>query len=199
MHSFIVLLSFHLFENYDNNTECSESDFQTFYSGEIYYGSTNCNISFGVDILLVKEIYRHKAISPIPGAPPHLCGLMNLRGRIVTVIDLGVCLNRPATDNIEACRLLIFKTQSEIRDYAHEDFLKDVYLGEDIVGFLINRMDDVLTVENKDILPTPPNLADVDEDLIKGVIRQGKQLVILLDLPAVLESVMSAVVESKES
>jgi len=154
---------------------------------------------FGVDILLVKEIYRHKAISPIPGAPPHLCGLMNLRGRIVTVIDLGVCLNRPATDNIEACRLLIFKTQSEIRDYAHEDFLKDVYLGEDIVGFLINRMDDVLTVENKDILPTPPNLADVDEDLIKGVIRQGKQLVILLDLPAVLESVMSAVVESKES
>jgi len=199
LHSFIVLLSFHLFENYDNNTECSESDFQTFYSGEIYYGSTNCNISFGVDILLVKEIYRHKAISPIPGAPPHLCGLMNLRGRIVTVIDLGVCLNRPATDNIEACRLLIFKTQSEIRDYAHEDFLKDVYLGEDIVGFLINRMDDVLTVENKDILPTPPNLADVDEDLIKGVIRQGKQLVILLDLPAVLESVMSAVVESKES
>lgn len=147
---------------------------------------------FGVDILLVKEIYRHKAISPIPGAPPHLCGLMNLRGRIVTVIDLSVCLNRPATEHVEECRLLIFKTQQEIREYGHEEFLKDVYVGEDIVGFLIDRMDDVLTVENKDILPTPPNLGDVDEHLIKGVIRQGKQLVILLDLPAVLESVMGA-------
>jgi len=153
---------------------------------------------FGVDILLVKEIFRHKAISSIPGAPPHLYGLMNLRGRIVTVIDLNVCLNRPATDNIEDCRLLIFKTQPEIRDYGHEEFLKNIYVGEDIVGFLIDRMADVLTIENKDILPTPPNLADVYEHLIKGVIRQGKHLVILLDVSAVLEEVMAAVGKESE-
>lgn len=143
---------------------------------------------FGVDILLVKEIYRHKVISPIPGAPTHLRGLMNLRGQVVTVIDLNVCLNRPEIENIEGCCLLIFKIQQEITEYG----LKDVYVGEDIVGFLIDRMDDVLSVEDIEILPTPPHLQNVDEHLIKGVIRHGKRLVILLDIPALLEGVMNA-------
>jgi len=149
----------------------------------------------GVDILLVKEIYRYKAISPIPDAPTHLRGLMNLRGRVVTVIDLSVCLNRPAATNIDDCRLLILKTQEEIRNYINKGLLEDASLGEDIVGFLIDQMDDVLTIENEAILPPPPNLVDIDEALVRGVIKQGEQLVILLDVTAVLGLVMNAAID----
>ncbi|MDM8549166.1 chemotaxis protein CheW [Desulfobacterales bacterium HSG2] len=149
----------------------------------------------GVDILLVKEIYRYKAISPIPDAPEHLRGLMNLRGRVVTVIDLSVCLNRPAAANIDDCRLLILKTQEEIRNYINKEILEDTSLGEDIVGFLIDQMDDVLTIENEAILPPPPNLVDIDEALVRGVIKQGEHLVILLDVTAVLGLVMNAATE----
>jgi len=146
----------------------------------------------GLDILLVKEVYRHMSISPIPDAPPHLRGLMNLRGRVITVIDLNVCLNRPPASDITESRLLILKTQKEIRNYKNMEYLEDVCVGDDIVGFLIDRMDDVLTVEEKDILPVPSNIVDIDEGLMTGVVRQGDQLVILLDVTAVLELVMNA-------
>ncbi|QTA88418.1 chemotaxis protein CheW [Desulfonema magnum] len=155
------------------------------------------NTLFGVDILLVKEVYRHMTVNPIPNAPNHLLGLMNLRGRVVTVIDLNVCLNRLPETNTGDRRLLILKTREEIKKYINNNQLNDVFLGEDIVGFLIDKMDDVLTVENEEILPPPPNIADLDEDIIEGIIKQGKRLVILLDVTVVLELVMNAAVEAE--
>ena len=150
----------------------------------------------GLDILLVKEVYRHMSISPIPDAPDHLRGLMNLRGRVVTIIDLNVCLNRPASSDIQGCRLLILKTQEEIRQYKQK-YLESVYLGEDIVGFLIDRMDDVFTVNQDDILPPPPNIVEINEALIEGVIKQGNRLVILLDVTALLKLVMDVTTDSE--
>ena len=149
----------------------------------------------GIDILLVKEVYRHKAMSPIPDGPAHLLGLMNLRGRVVTVIDLNISMNRPPRVRRDNCRLLILKTQEEIRKYSDKEFLEDVRLGEDIVGFLIDEMDDVLPLVNEEILPPPPHLVDIDSDLIEGVIKQGNRLIILLDVTAVLDIVMNASIE----
>jgi len=149
----------------------------------------------GIDILLVKEVYRHKAMSLIPDAPAHLLGLMNLRGRVVTLIVFYISMHRPPRVRRDNCRLLILKTQEEIRKYADKEFLEDVRLGEDIVGFLIDEMDDVLTIENEEILPPPPHLVDIDGDFIEGVIKQGNRLIILLDVTAVLDIVMNASIE----
>lgn len=55
-------------------------------------------------------------VNPIPNAPNHLLGLMNLRGRVVTVIDLNVCLNRLPETNTGDRRLLILKTREEIKN-----------------------------------------------------------------------------------
>ncbi|OQX26051.1 MAG: hypothetical protein BWK80_12445 [Desulfobacteraceae bacterium IS3] len=145
----------------------------------------------GVDILLVKEIYRHQSVNPIPDAPLHLCGLMNLRGRVVTVINLSVCLNRPGPADMEKSRLLILKTQEDIRACSCKELLEDVWLGDDIVGFLIDKMDDVLSVESEDILPPPPNIADIENDLIEGIIKRKDRLVILLNVTAILELIMN--------
>jgi len=153
----------------------------------------------GVDILLIKEVYRHMIISPIPDAPRFLRGLMNLRGRVVTIIDLNLCLNRPEISEINDGRLLIFKTQDEIINYKRKgELLENVNLGEDIFGFLIDKMDDVLTVEDDAIFPPPPNIADIEENLIAGLVKQGDRLVILLNVSAVLERVISVTNEAKE-
>jgi len=146
----------------------------------------------GIDILLVKEINRQVNISPIPDAPPQLLGLMNLRGRVVTVIDLNVCLGRPPTGNIDDARLLILKTREDIMDFVAGGHLADLAVGEDIVGFIIDRMDDVAAVEDDEILPPPPNVADIGEDLIRGVIKLENRLIVLLDVEAVLADVMGA-------
>ncbi len=148
---------------------------------------------FGVEILLVKEIYRHMSITKIPDAPAHLRGLLNLRGKVVTVIDLNVCLNRPAADDIRDCRLLILKTRDEIMKYGSGMNIAGMNLGEDIVGFLIDGMDDVLTVGKDEILPPPPNLVEVDGELIEGVIKLGEKLVLVLDVTEVLNRVMNVV------
>jgi purine-binding chemotaxis protein CheW len=150
------------------------------------------NTRIGIDILLVREVYRHMSVTPVPDSPPHLNGLMNLRGRVVTVIDLNVCLSRPPAEDIESNRLLVMKTDKEIEKYKSEGLLKEIAIGEDMVGFLIDRMDDVLSIEDSEIFPSPPHLDEVEEALIEGVIKQGEELVILLDVTALLEKVMEA-------
>jgi len=146
----------------------------------------------GIDILLIKEVYRHMSITSIPDSTAHLKGLMNLRGRVVTVIDLNVCLNRAPSENIETSRLLVLKTDSEISKYKIAGALGNFSLGDDIVGLLIDQMDDVIAIDSSEIFPAPPNLDEAEESLIEGVIKQGNQLIIILDLNAVLEKIIQA-------
>lgn len=145
----------------------------------------------GVDILLVKEVYRSVSITPIPDAPDHIRGLMNLRGRVVTVMDLDVCLNRPPDTQKKEHYLLILKTDDEIKGYQKQGALAGVSLGDDIASFLIDKMDDVIEVETSEILPPPPNLEEVEGDLVEGVIKKGESLVILLDITSILDSVIN--------
>ncbi|MCD6308579.1 MAG: purine-binding chemotaxis protein CheW [Candidatus Latescibacteria bacterium] len=144
----------------------------------------------GLDILIVKEVYRHMDLTPVPDAPPHMSGLMNLRGRVVTVVDFGACLNLVKEEPHEK-KLLIMKTNAEILKYQQKGLLADVSLGDDIVGFLIDDMDEVLTVEDEDVLPTPPNLDTVDRQLIEGVVKLKNKLVLILDINAILERILS--------
>lgn len=156
------------------------------------------NTRLGIDILLVKEVYRHMSVTPIPDSPSHLGGLMNLRGRVVTVIDLNVCLNRPSSENVDTSRLLVLKTDEEIGKYKTSGQLKNIDLGDDIVGLLIDRMDDVVNINDSDIFPAPSNQNEVDDALIEGVIKQEDELIIILDIDAVLERIMQACNNTEE-
>lgn len=149
----------------------------------------------GVDILLVKEVYRKVSITPIPDAPEHIRGLLNLRGRVVTVMDLHVCLNRQSQNQLGENYLLILKTDDEIKGYQKQGELMNISLGEDIAGFLIDQMDDVIEVESDEILPPPPNLEYIEKELVEGVIKKGETLVILLDVTAILNNVLSVMAE----
>jgi len=151
----------------------------------------------GLDILLVKEVYRGVSTTPIPDAPEQIRGLMNLRGRVVTVMDLNTCLNRQTSEKGTENYLLILKTDEEIKGYQKKGDLAGISLGDDIAGFLIDQMDDVIEVETGEILPSPPNLEEVEAKLVEGIIKKGDLLVILLDITAVLESVMKVMKDEK--
>lgn len=148
------------------------------------------DMCLGLDILLVREVYRGVTITPIPDAPQRIRGLINLRGRVVTVMDLNVCLNREAEQKSRENYLLILKTDSEIKAYLEAEQLSGVSLGEDIAGFLIDQMDDVIEIEEEDINPPPPNLEGIRGDLVEGVIKKDERLVILLNVTAILDSIM---------
>lgn len=147
----------------------------------------------GVDILLVKEVYRGMRMSPVPGAPPQLAGLMNLRGRVVSVVDLAACFRRAGVSPEEG-HLLIFKTAPDLAPFVRAGRLEAsrARLGDDIAGLLIDGMDEVMTVLSGGVLPPPSNLGDLDRSLIEGVVKTEDDLVLLIDVSALLDRVTRA-------
>ncbi|MBF0103511.1 MAG: chemotaxis protein CheW [Desulfobacterales bacterium] len=151
------------------------------------------NTLFGLDILLIKEVYSNVPLTPIPRAVKHLKGLMNLRGKVVTVIDLNFCLNCLKEHQDDISRLIILKTDQEIHGFRKKGLLKNIRIGDDTVSFGINKMSDVLEVLPNQILPVPSNLDEIEEDMIEGVIKIEKRLIFLLNITAVLKRVLEAI------
>lgn len=127
---------------------------------------------FGVDILVVQEIIRLPIITPIPNAPRFILGMINLRGRIIPVIDLRKRLKiagKKPTQNDRKTRVLIVEMQSNV------------------MGFIVDSVSEVMRVPVSEIEPTPHLVvSSIEAEYIKGVIKLPKRLVVLLDFQQVL-------------
>ncbi|NCD32520.1 MAG: purine-binding chemotaxis protein CheW [Spartobacteria bacterium] len=133
----------------------------TFQLGDAY---------FGFDTAQVQEVLRLTDITPVNHAPEYVLGVMNMRGRISTVIDLGVKLELDPVSFGPECRIFM------------------VEWNEEHVGLVVDRMADVLAV-SKDVLKhVPENVHGVQSRQVRGVCHAGHQLVALLDLAEVLRS-----------
>jgi purine-binding chemotaxis protein CheW len=129
---------------------------------------------FGVDILMVQEIIRLPTITPIPNAPRFILGMINLRGKIIPVIDLRQRLkirgNRPAATDRKT-RILI------VEIYNH------------VTGFIVDSVSEVMKVPISEIEPTPHLVvSSIDAEYIRGVIKLANRLIILLDFRQILKS-----------
>jgi len=139
---------------------------------------------FGVDILLTKEIGRIQEITDVPQSPDYILGLMNLRGQIVTVMDPGVFLGQDSSVGPEDRRLIILKNQAELDELYRNDLISEPNTSKDTLAIVIDKISDVLDIDESEIQGTPPNLSSVKKEFVAGIIQQGKQLIILLDMGA---------------
>lgn len=124
--------------------------------------------TFGADIFAVREIVRRQEITQVPGTPEFVLGVINLRGRILSVIDLGQRLGFGPTEAARTSRILV--TQ----------------LGGATVGFFVDAATEVLRLSLESIEPAPAGLAPVKVDYLEGVGKVQDRLVILLNLDRVL-------------
>lgn len=125
---------------------------------------------YGVGIDVVHEIVRVPEITGVPDAPVFLEGVINLRGRIVPVIDLRKRLRLDAVERTKSARVLI--TDHERKT----------------VGLLVDSVAEVLKL-TPDMIEAPPEMvASVGIDYITGVAKVNDRLVILLDLGKVLNA-----------
>jgi len=123
---------------------------------------------FGIDATLIQEVVMVGEITPVRHASDFVAGIRNLRGRIITVIDLGVRLGlRPVEIGSES-RILIADWNGEP------------------VGLLVDRVADAIALEAGGLEAAPPNLHGVQMQRLRGVFRSGERLAALLDLTAVL-------------
>ena len=126
--------------------------------------------AFGVDTAQIQEVVRVGNLTPVHHAPAYVVGIRNLRGRIVTVIDLRTRLELGRVAVGPESRILIVEGQGEP------------------IGLLVDQVADTIEVNPADIQPAPPNVNGVQGRHLRGVCRNGSRLVALLDLAAVLQT-----------
>lgn len=128
------------------------------------------NEEFGVDILKVQEIIRTVEITRVPKSPEFVEGVINLRGKIVPVIDLRKRFGIGRKERDNETRIIV------------------VELVDKVVGFLVDRVKEVIRVEKSVIEPPPELTTSINSNYITGVAKLQDRLLILLDLNRVLSS-----------
>ncbi len=124
---------------------------------------------FGVDINEVNSIIKMTPITKIPNSQDYLEGVINLRGRIIVVVDLAKKLGLPSKERDKDTRIIIIETK------------------ETMVGMIVDHSREAIRISEDQIEPAPPLIVQkIDADFLEGVGVIGERLLIILDLAKVL-------------
>lgn len=122
------------------------------------------NEEFAVDILAVQEINRMMELTRIPQAPSEVEGVINLRGKIIPVLDLRKRFGLECQEHNDQNRIIVVEVHGRV------------------IGFIVDRVHEVLRINSNIVEPTPAMVTSVDSDFIAGVGKLDDRLIILLDL-----------------
>lgn len=125
---------------------------------------------FGVDILAVQEINRMMELTRVPQSPPEVEGVINLRGKIIPVLDLRTRFGLPQSERGEQSRIVVVEVHGKI------------------LGFIVDRVHEVLRIDSSIVEPAPAMVCSIDSDFIAGVGRLEDRLLILLDLQRLFDA-----------
>ena len=142
---------------------------------------------FGLDLMMIREINRILDITPVPHARRHIRGLINLRGQIVTILDLGVRLGLERQEIGEESHNIILKTTAELAAVRREGE-PECTTSPDLVGFLVDSIGDVVEADEATIEPPSANVGEAEGGFLSGVIKTDAGLLVLLDIGEVLFS-----------
>ncbi len=120
-------------------------------------------ICFGIDIAYVQEINRHLDVTKVPESSPMIHGVVNLRGDVVTVFDPHYIFGLGAKSDISMCRNLVLNIDGER------------------FGVLVDRVSDILTIQESELSRRPSNVSQVDSQFIDSVYLRSNEIVVVLD------------------
>ena len=122
----------------------------------------------GLDAGGIQEVIRLGPVTPVCYAPEEVLGIVNLRGKIVTIVDLGHRLGFPRAVAGKESRVFIIEDHNEF------------------IGLLVDRVDEVVEVDLAHWQPAPANVNPAQARFFKGVCRAGGRVITLLDAGQVL-------------
>ena len=135
------------------------------------------NEEYGVAIGQVQEIIRPQGITRIPGMPSFIEGVINLRGKIIPIIDLRDRFSLVKKESDANTRVVVAEVSSQT------------------VGLVVDSVSEVLRLANDAIDPLPPTITNIDGEYLKGVGKLDRRLIILLDLEKVLTDLEKSTLE----
>ncbi|MDP2875303.1 MAG: chemotaxis protein CheW [Holophaga sp.] len=127
-------------------------------------------VEFGLDIDRVQEITPRTSITPVPGAPSFVLGVVNLRGIIIPVLDSRLRFHLPPALPTPRTRIIILN------------------LGGQPTGLQVDSVAEVIRLDDLTIRDTPPLVAGVRSDYLAGMVTVGTRLITLIDLDKILDS-----------
>ena len=137
-----------------------EKQFCTFYLNEHF---------FGINVLEVQEVFRYQEMTTVHLAPPVVRGLINLRGQIITAIDLRKRIGLPERGEGEKPMNVVVRAN------------------EEVVSLLVDEIGDVLEVADEKFETPPGTISAEMRDLIKGVYKLEGKLLLILDTALVMQ------------
>lgn len=124
--------------------------------------------TYGINVMQVQEVLRYSEIAPVPGAPPYVLGIINLRGNVVTVIDTRHRFGLPSGELTDNTRIVIIEADNHV------------------VGILVDSVAEVVYLRQSEI-ETAPNVGnDESAKFIQGVCHKNGELLILIELDKLL-------------
>lgn len=124
---------------------------------------------FGIEIMNVQEIIRMTNITKVPQSPDYIRGIINLRGRIIVVINLNVVMGMESREQDENTRIIVTS------------------INDTVVGFVVDSVSEVLRLPSSSVEPAPELVSSkVDSNYLKGVGKLNNRLLLLLDMGRVL-------------
>jgi len=128
------------------------------------------NEEFGVDILKVQEINRMLQVTRVPNAPEYIEGVINLRGKVIPVVDLRKKLGLEPRDHDKNTRVIVMELRGRV------------------VGFVVDAVREVLRIPRSVTEPPPTLAAGERADFITAVGKLDDRLLTLLDLDAMMSN-----------
>jgi purine-binding chemotaxis protein CheW len=132
------------------------------------------NEQYGIGILKIKEIIGMIPITPVPRTPEYVKGVINLRGKVIPVIDLRQRFSMGGVDSTDRTCIIVVEIESDT--------------GTIMMGILVDSVSEVLNIKGEEIEDTPTFGGKVDTDYILGMAKMDGTVKILLDIDRVLSA-----------
>jgi len=139
-----------------------------------YLTFTLAGEEYGIGILQVKEIIGILTITPIPQTPPQVKGVINLRGKVIPVIDLRLKFGMSPMEYTERTCIIVIEVAKDT--------------GHILIGILVDSVSEVLNIKGADIEDTPNFGTRLNTDFILGMAKTGGAIKILLDIDRVMSA-----------
>lgn len=124
---------------------------------------------FAINILNVQEIIRIVDITRVPNSPEFVIGVINLRGKVIPIIDLRMRLGLNTIEKDKNTRIIVFELNSKI------------------LGFVVDNVNEVIRIDSHITEPPPSMVSGIDQKFITSIAKLRDRLLILLDLEKIIE------------
>lgn len=126
------------------------------------------NEEYAIDIMGVQEIILLSAITQIPDVPEYVRGLINLRGKVIPIVDLRKRFHLEAAEPTEHTRIVVVNTVDHT------------------FGIVVDAVNEVLRIRDEQLEPPPTGLVGAEQAYIKGLVKMEEKIMILLSLEGML-------------